>query len=503
MLDTIVTPIPGDEPMGENVNYDADFDAVKTEMGKLGESDYEMIEQKCRAILSEKSKDIRVCAFLSFVLLRNEMFAEFADVYDGLAHLIESDFDQLHPQRPRGKNLAFKWLAEDKFKDILEQKKPGEKHHEAINRLVDSLSKLKKRLEEKFPENSPFPAGLYSKALVWQKATKPKPKPQASAPAGGGDAGAPGQPAELQSPKDAQTQARKSALFLIEKEPHKIMGYRLLRALRWDMVEKAPPVTDGKTALAGPNQQQRTYFQNLVGQKEWKTILQKGQETFTAAGNHLWLDLQRYLASACKELGAEYAGVHAAILLETAFFVTRVGAIQELCFNDGSPFCDQATKDWLKDDVMPALSGGGEGGDSGSGENKDPFEEERKQVDALAAANKIGEAVAFLQASVRTGGDEVHNFKRTLHIARLMLKVKQPDLAVSILESLDEKVEKYNLGSWNPDLAAEAWALLIQGIKVGRSNKPQNQQMAMTEQLNRTLKKLSQVHPVKALEINK
>ena len=438
-----MAPLEGENPFGANVNYDPDFDALKSEMGKVGNVDYELVETAAKKILAEKSKDIRALSFLGLALLRKEDWESFADVFEALSRLSIESYDSLFPERPRARQNALRWLSEPKFVDTLAEKKPTEADYEHVSRLVESLTKLRPVLDEKFPEGAPFPSALFKEAQKWEKACKPKPKEEPASAQGAGQVGqAPAQGA-MTTPKDGQTAARKAALFLIEKEPQKPMGYRLLRASRWDLLEQAPPAQDGKTQLVAPNEQQQAYFQKLVGDKDWQTALQKTEQAFTAGANHLWLDLQRVAAAAAKGLGEGWTGVHEAIVMETAMLIRRVPDIAGLSFTNGTPFCDEATKDWLEQEVKAVLSSGEQGGGKKepAGADSDGVARERKQVNELLAAGKVEQALEILQTAMNGSNNERENFIRSILISNLLLKGKQPDIAVSFLESLNVKIE--------------------------------------------------------------
>jgi type VI secretion system protein VasJ len=487
--------------MGDSIAYDPDFDAVKNEIGKLGALDYELIESKSLSMIRSKCKDLRVMAFVSFSLLKSDKWEAFADLFDGMTQLAEKSWDALFPERPRAKELALKWLSEDRFKDLVAQKTPTEKEYEHVARLAGSLTKLKAILEPKFPQGSPFPAELCKKAQQWETATKPKPKPAAPVP-GSAPSGTPGGGEEpMETPKQAQAIARKAARFLEEKDAPRIMGFRLMRSIRWDLFEKAPPAENGKTQLTGPNEQQRTYLANLLSQKEWKTLFDKSEETFASAANHLWLPLPRFSAMAAKELGEPYKEVRRAILMETRYFLERIPDIVNLSFTDGTPFCDDATRQWIAEEVAAA---GGSGAPAGKSKAPaDPLEAEEKEVNALVAANQLEKALEVLQNGMRNSSREEDNFKRSILVGKLLLKAKQPDIALSVLESLDDKIALFHLDRWDPDLAIEAWSVLVQAIKVAKAGKPQNILASMSEKQAAILKKISQISPQKAFELNK
>lgn len=480
-------------------------------MGKL---DYELIEEKSHALIKEKSKDIRVLSFLSFAYLRNESWESFSDIFDGLAQLAEQNYEALFPERPRAKQMAFKWLSEQRYIDILGTKKPTEGVYDHTKRLVDSLAKIKTILEEKFPEESPFPSLLLKAAQKWEKATKPKPKPEPAAPAAqptspggpGTPTGAPAvqqaAPAPMETPKDAQSEGRKIALFLIENEPDKPMGYRLIRSLRWDLIEKAPPAEGGKTRIEPPTAERKAFLQNLIAKEEWKQALLTAEKAFSSGPTHYCLDLQRISATACKNLGKSYDAIHDAICSETALLLKRIPEIQELSYSDGSPFCDEATRDWIDSDVSAVLSSSDGTVSRRKSVKDDPLKEEKKEINALVSKGKTDDAIEILQEKIQETGSERINFKRSLILCNLLFSVKHADIALAILESLHEKIDKYNLDKWEPDLAIETWTLIIKAYKIVGSSKSQNIQVALQEKQNIILNRLSCLDPKSALKLN-
>jgi type VI secretion system protein VasJ len=281
----------------------------------------------------------------------------------------------------------------------------------------------------------------------------------------------------METPKQAMTIARRPALFLIEKEPLKPMGYRLMRSLRWDILEKAPPAEGGRTQLAGPAAQQRAYFTGLMAQQEWKNALEKAEAAFAASSNHLWLDLQRIITTACDKLG------------------------QPLAFADGTPFCDEVTKQWLSGEVKAVFSAAGS--TPSASPAGDLFEKELIKVNELVGSGRLEEAIDLVQSGIRTAKCERESFRRTMLVGTLLLQAKQADIAVSVLEMLDQKAGIYSLDKWDPDLAVEAWSLLVQAYRAARAGKPANIQVSLQEKQNSILTKISCIDPKKALQLNK
>lgn len=415
--------------------------------------------------------------------------------------------------------MAFKWLSEPRFTDTINEKKPVPEAYEHIKRLVVSLEKIKTLLEKNFPEGSPFPSTLHSTAKKWETATKPKiqtpaptaPGPQSAATtAGSSPAPAAQQTAQassaqtetIESPKDAQALCKKLALLLIEKEPEKPLGYRLLRSLRWEAVEKAPVVEEGKTKLDPPAPEKKTFLQNLIAKQEWKNVILTAEKTFGSATFHFWLDLQKICSDACKKLEGPYKAVHNAICIETALFIKRIPEVMDLRFSDSSPFCEESTKNWIHSEVLTAVaSSDGSSLKKQAVMSDDLLAAEKNESDQLVAAGKVEAAVELLQGKMQSSGNERTNFRRAILLCSLLLGAKRPEIALAILESLNDKIALYNLDKWEPDLAIEAWGLLVRTYRVTSANKPQNIQIAIQEKQNIILSKISCINPGIAMKL--
>ena len=499
-MNLIVSPIPGANPMGENINYDADFDAVKTEMGKLGSIDFGLIENLSKKLLKEKSKDIRILCFLSFSVGRAARWEEFTDIFEGFCTLAQQGYDSLFPDRPRAKQQAVQWLSETRYNEMLAANKPEEKDYPHIARLVKSLTSLKELLDQKYPEGSPFPSGLSSASVNWEKLCKPKPASEAAvAPSAAAASDA------VETPKQAQTSARKAAYFLIDKEPQRMMGYRLIRSLRWDILEKAPPSENNKTQLAPPPAELQSGLQNALNAKDFNAVLDKAEIAFSTAANHLWLGLQRFAAEACKGLGQPFEAVYWAIIHETGLLLKRIPELTDLTFSNGSPLCDEAAKAWIASDVKPLFGSGAaanEGGAANQAEGApDTVESEKKEALALSSSGNVEKALDVLQAAIRGSGSERDNFRRSVVLSSLLVTAKQPDIALSILESLHEKINNYHLDKWDPDLAVDAWSSMVMVIKMAKAGKQPAVVAALHEKMNVIVGKISQIDPKKAFSL--
>jgi type VI secretion system protein VasJ len=276
-----------------------------------------------------------------------------------------------------------------------------------------------------------------------------------------------------------------------------------MRAIRWDIFEKAPPSENGKTQLTPPPADLAASLSAMISNKEFKPALDKAEIAFTAGANHLWLGLQRIAAIACQGLGEPYRPVEQAIMFETGLFIKRIPDLLKLSFSDGSPFCDDATKEWITKQVLPIFSQDGATAVKKETETEggDKVERDKKEAAALTAAGKMEAALDLLQIAIRNSSNERDNFRRSILVCTLLMSAKQPDIALSILESLADKIQLYHLDKWDPDLAVEAWSIMVKVLKAARANKPAPLQASMTDKQNSILSKISQIDPKKAFSL--
>jgi len=279
------------------------------------------------------------------------------------------------------------------------------------------------------------------------------------------------------------------------------MGYRLLRVSRWDNIDKAPSAENGKIKLEGPNDEKKASIQGIINKDDGKKSLLTVEKTFGTGAMHYWLDLQRISANICKKLGENFLPVHDAICFETAFLLKRIPEIISLAYSDGTPFCDNSTKDWIESDIIKIFSSTGNAFSKNSTSDNDPVKNEKKEVNLLASSGKIEEAVEILQNKIQSEGSGRLNFKRSILLSEILISAKQIDIAIAILESCNEKIAGYKIDTWEPDLAVETWCLLYKAYKLSSKDKSQNIQNILLDKQNSILNRISCINPKNALTL--
>lgn len=248
------TPIPGASPTGESVRYDDAFTQVEAEVQKLenpagGEIDWRAVGSACQTILSDKSKDVLVAAWLTRALWQQQRLPGLASGLALLKAMLATSWDTCHPQPPRLKPRrgALEWLS-DKLAPLLDprdaQSPQGREALEECKRTVDELiatigdkfapddhglAALRRRLAE-------FGSAAAAPAVAVPAAATSTATATASAPAAS-EWSAPGVMVQAGPPTtraEAMDRLQEIADFFTRTEPHSPIGYLLQRAVSWN-----------------------------------------------------------------------------------------------------------------------------------------------------------------------------------------------------------------------------------------------------------------------------
>ncbi|MGF1525999.1 MAG: type VI secretion system protein TssA [Candidatus Competibacterales bacterium] len=108
-VDALLTPIPGDAPCGENLEYDPAFGEMERasegkpeqQYGKTivpaEDPDWRDLRAKSLAVL-QRSRDLRAAVFLTQAAIRTDGFAGLRDGLQLIHGLVETHWDRVHPE---------------------------------------------------------------------------------------------------------------------------------------------------------------------------------------------------------------------------------------------------------------------------------------------------------------------------------------------------------------------------------------------------------------------
>ncbi|MGC6373064.1 type VI secretion system protein TssA [Pseudomonas sp. K2I15] len=460
-------PISTAAPVGEDPGYDDDFQRMREEVNKLSGADAERVAQLAEKLLTHTCKDLRVATYYLWARLQKDGEAGLADGLTLLAALVERYAVEVLPARPNSRKMALEWLASGKVLDSLSLY-PEVVRSEA-ERTVAALAWLESGLEAWPKDQRPALGALYGalSARLTQSGGVDALVPQHSASHDSNTHTTAPTATAIKSGRDLLDSGRALAGYLREQPQGWLAAHRLMKSLRWDTVHQAPPEeVRGKTRLAAPRADYRAQLKRLYLQQSWTELLDQVERVYAEGVNHFWLDLQWYLYQALSKQPAPQDSWADIVKRDLGMFLERLPGLELLHWNDGAPFADETTRDWITQHVsgnraqqwLPAPKAALTTADA---------EILSLESEALAQADSDGVemALAWLatRPDVQTGRQR---WLLRLLMARVAEQYGKSDLAVHLLGELDATAQHHALAVWEPDLNFEVKARLLKLLRL-------------------------------------
>lgn len=453
-----LAPVNVASPTGEDPGYDDDFQRIREEVNKLSGIDTGLICTLAEKLLTTTAKDIRIATYYCWARLHQDGEAGFAEGLELLSGLLQRYGMQLHPQRDRSRKAALEWLAGNRVLDSLSLF--PEVIREDAQRTAGALLLISDTLETEPEASRPELNGLYSglesrlmkaggvDAVVPQNAGH-RAQPQDSHTVG---TDAPVL-SRISSGQDLLAQARTLTGYLREQPDGWLAAHRLMKSLRHDTLSAIPaPDAEGKTRIEPPRADQRAMLKRLYLQQSWLEILEHADSTFSRGANHLWLDLQWYIHQALIKLGQDVlADIIAADLKG---LLRRLTGLETLAFNDGTPFADEVTLNWINQSVLDDMSGWRDERVSTAGETDNDIL--TLEQEALEKADTDGLDATLNWLQTLPGNDSTKDkWLLRLLMARVAEQKGKNELALHLLGELDGAAQSITLTQWTPALLFE------------------------------------------------
>ncbi|MBS9435186.1 type VI secretion system protein TssA [Photorhabdus hainanensis] len=496
-------PISADAPTGNDPVYEDDFQHMREEVNKISGIDTALICQLAERLLTTKCKDVRVATYYVWARLHCEGERGLAEGLALLAGLVDRFGEALLPSRTSSRKAALEWLTGAKMRDSLSR-------YPEVNRIdFDHILAALVSLEHSFSswdeESRPSLVGL-ARTLenrLAQSGGVSAVVPQTAAPAApsGGqiNASAPGEPPawrQVQSGRDLLNQARELVRYLSDQPQGWLSSARLIRSVRWDTVHQPPPQdADERTRLAPPRTEYRAQLKRLYRQQNWHELLEQAERMFAEGVNHFWLDLQWYLCQALNRLGCPYEGWADIMKHDLRILLERLPGLESMAYNDGTPFADEVTTDWIAQQVhdnqadwqfehLPAQP-----------RRDDDVLSLEAEALQLADSDGIDAALRWLGQLPGINGAR-HRWLQRLLMARVAEQYGKNEMALHLLTELDAD-EQFNLGEWEPELMFEVKACLLKLLRM-KAQRSEHDKARMAQRMEALLAGLVAIDPVRA-----
>jgi len=219
-----------------------------------------------------------------------------------------------------------------------------------------------------------------------------------------------------------------------------------MKSLRHDTLSAIPaPDSEGKTRIEPPRADQRAMLKRLYLQQSWLEILEQADSAFSRGANHLWLDLQWYIHQALVKSGQDVLAD--IITADLKGLLRRLMGLETLAFNDGTPFADEVTLNWIKQSVLDDISGWRDEPVSAVSETDNDIL--ALEPEALEKADTDGLEATLHWLQTRPGTDS------TKDKWLLRLQKGKNELALHLLGELDSAAQTITLTQWTPALLFE------------------------------------------------
>jgi len=449
-----ITPIDGENPAGNNVKYDEDFEKIESEISKLtsptasSEVDWGLVAKLSEKILETKSKNILVSVYLSYALFKTQGVEGLGNGTKVLADLLENYWDTLYPplKRIKGRKNAIEWLL-DKLNKEFEDIEPQEVQDELKDELLLDLKRIDNFLNEHI-EDAPLFYNLIKlidmKLLLHvelqDEVVEEKVKDDLIEPK-----------SEKKPLKDISTVdkdiekdflALVSSLSLFTGEMIKTKDYRselfvINRAFAWLDVEESPSVTNNITMLPPPDTQEVELLQKLYNEKNFDSLLWAAESRITTY--LFWLDLHFYVAESLKNLGQVQASQ--SVLEQTRYFIKKLPKLENLTFSDSTPFANKMTKKWL------------------SLKEKEQNTIKEKEREKIPCDTEGVDRLSKLMKSATSVEDEV---LYNIEVCRCLANGSNEILITTYTKQLLDRIEEYRINKWKPKIALDAYLVSIE-----------------------------------------
>lgn len=493
-------PVSVDSPTGDDPGYDDDFQQMREEVNKLSGANTALVCELAEKLLTTACKDVRVATYYIWARLHTDGEAGLADGLALLAGLIGQFGDALHPQRANSRKLALEWLAGSRVLDSLSlypevTKADFERITGALVLMEDGVASWDETARPQFAglyaalENRLAQSGGLDAVIPQNSSTTSSHSPSASSDA----------PTlkPVASGRDLLDQAKLLAKYLRDQPDGWLSGHHLMKSIRLDTLHELPPLAaDGRTRLAPPKPENRALLKRLYLQQSWLELLEQADSLFAQGVNHLWLDLQWYIHQALSKAGAPYEGWAEIIKQDLNGMLIRLPGLDSLAFNDGTPFADEVTLNWINQQVMASEGWGSEPASSASTAGDDDILQLEPEALAQADSEGVEAALNWLQNRPGTRTPR-HQWLLRLLMARVAEQYGKNDMALYLLGELDGNATTLTLTHWEPELLFEVKARRLKLLRM-KATRAESDKPRLQNEMESLLAGLIAIDPARA-----
>ncbi|MHB8885008.1 MAG: type VI secretion system protein TssA [Methylovirgula sp.] len=499
-------PVSSEAPAGADIRRDPDFETLEAEIRRMDADGptavrWRNVVDNASEILAHRSKDLLVGVWLTYGLTREEEWQGLAVGLSILRDMVGDHWDAMQPtvKRERARVGAAEWLVGRLVPLVAEWPTDGAAAPEILA-ATSALDEVERIMNERLTkENVAFgelvrslrphadaarrvvaeAAERAAREAAQQRAAMEKPVAAEGQPADADAATAPIAVASaLQTPvrvaapaapiaaaptsvgpdldravSQLETAMRQHAEALRLANLFDPRSYVLLRTATWLGISQLPPQQNGRTLLPPPPNDRLAAVETMRQAGKQEDAVRALESLISSSP--FCLDAQRQVHDVLSGFGAQGEAAKAAVATLVSGFIRRLRGVEDLTFNDGRPFANAATREWLAS-LAPQADGAQNAGEADLGSAKAAVQ--------LASSGKLPEAFALLSEELRHAGGGRTRFSLQLLEAQICLDANLPAMAVPLVIGLTRTASEYNLDRWEPSLAARAAEITVRAL---------------------------------------
>lgn len=248
-----------------------------------------------------------------------------------------------------------------------------------------------------------------------------------------------------------------AAAEMRRKNPESLAPYLMLHGMRWGELRD---LLADKRPLPAPSAAIRAQLKAFVRNSEWKELLEASEQALSDPKCCAWLDLQRYVVSACRELGGEFDRIGQVLSVSLAQLVRDWPELTSYELEDGTNPANDESRKWLDElrrraeppapEASPVRIAAAPAPDDETSDSSDLY----RMAWEASENGRDAEAIDILSIGAREASSGRMRHLRRLQLAELCLHIKARGIARMLLEDLVAESESRRLSEWEDAEAA-------------------------------------------------
>ncbi len=278
--------------------------------------------------------------------------------------------------------------------------------------------------------------------------------------------------AEPQDADDALARIVSGARFLRQLDMYSPAPYLMLAGFRFGELRAAGETIDA-THLEAPPTEIRQQMKKASLDSTWDAVLKTCEEALALPCARGWLDLHRYAARACTELGWYYQGLKRGIISEVRGILQDYPDLHKMTLLDDTPTANGETIQWIESEVLPPAASAApaafdfpaptpqpsysQPGPEDLGAPPDAWELAQQAL----RAGRVREAVELIDREAKIEPSGRGRFIRKTQLARIFIDSGNEPMAIPLLQQLATEIDTRALEDWEPsDIVSHPLSLL-------------------------------------------